>query len=176
MCYTDGFISLHACVVTQSCPALWDPMGCNPPSFSAHGILQARMLEWVGCHFLLQGIFLTQGSNLGLLHGRWILYYLTTREALCFISCHLNGERMVGKKRKSWDSFGLHLAELGHEPDNSSPVIWAWFLLNYSCRTVFKAAVWIPVTWAAPGRSYNAGILFGNKWSFLLLVLATFYS
>ena len=28
----------------------------------------------VGCHFLLQGIFPTQGSNLGLLHCRQILY------------------------------------------------------------------------------------------------------
>ena len=28
------------------------------------------------CHFLLQGISLTQGSNLGLLHCRQILYYL----------------------------------------------------------------------------------------------------
>ena len=28
----------------------------------------------VGCHALLQGIFLTQGSNAGLLHCRWILY------------------------------------------------------------------------------------------------------
>ena len=31
----------------------------------------------VGSHSLLQGIFPTQGSNLGLLHCRWILYYLT---------------------------------------------------------------------------------------------------
>ena len=31
----------------------------------------------VGCHFLLQGIFPTQGSNQGLLHCRWILYYLS---------------------------------------------------------------------------------------------------
>ena len=28
----------------------------------------------VGCHALLQGIFLTQGLNLGLLHCRQILY------------------------------------------------------------------------------------------------------
>ena len=28
----------------------------------------------VGCHFLLQGIFLTQGSNQHLVHGWWILY------------------------------------------------------------------------------------------------------
>ena len=31
----------------------------------------------VGCHFLLQGIFLTQGSNRGLLHCTWILYHLS---------------------------------------------------------------------------------------------------
>ena len=31
----------------------------------------------MGCHFLLQGIFLTQGSNLGLLHYRKILYHLS---------------------------------------------------------------------------------------------------
>ena len=31
----------------------------------------------VVCHFLLQGIFLTQGSNLGLLHGRQVLYHLS---------------------------------------------------------------------------------------------------
>ena len=36
----------------------------------------------VGCHFLLQGIFQTQGSNLHLLHCRWILYHWATREAL----------------------------------------------------------------------------------------------
>ena len=31
----------------------------------------------VGCHFLPQGIFLTQGSNLGLLHFWLILYHLS---------------------------------------------------------------------------------------------------
>ena len=31
----------------QLCPTLCDPMGCNPPGSSGHGILQARILEWV---------------------------------------------------------------------------------------------------------------------------------
>ena len=35
----------------------------------------------VGCHFLLQGIFLTQGLNLGLPHQRQMLYHLSHREA-----------------------------------------------------------------------------------------------
>ena len=44
-------------------------MVCSPPRSSVHGILQARSgLPGVGCHFLPQGIFPTQGSNLGFQH------------------------------------------------------------------------------------------------------------
>ena len=38
---------LIACSVSQLCPTLCDPMDCSPPGFSVHGILQARILEWV---------------------------------------------------------------------------------------------------------------------------------
>ena len=31
----------------QSCPTLCDPMDCSPQGSSVHGILQARILEWV---------------------------------------------------------------------------------------------------------------------------------
>ena len=34
-------------LVIQSCPILCDPMNCSPLGSSVHGILQARMLEWV---------------------------------------------------------------------------------------------------------------------------------
>ena len=52
-------------------------------SLRPHGLQPARLLRpWnspgkntgVGCHSLLQGIFLTQGSDPGLLHCRQILY------------------------------------------------------------------------------------------------------
>ena len=33
--------------VDQSCPTFCNPMDCGPPGFSAHGILQARILEWI---------------------------------------------------------------------------------------------------------------------------------
>ena len=35
----------------QSCPTLCDPIDCSLPSFSVHGILQARTLEWVAISF-----------------------------------------------------------------------------------------------------------------------------
>ena len=51
-------------------------MDCSPQVSSVHGSFLRRILL-VGCHFLLQGIVLIQGSNLGLLrllHCRQILY------------------------------------------------------------------------------------------------------
>ena len=42
--------SFHSCVcaqLLQLCPTLCDPMDCSPPGSSVHGILQARILEWV---------------------------------------------------------------------------------------------------------------------------------
>ena len=97
--------------VAQPCPTLCDPMG-----YTVHGILQARILEWVafpfsrgssprsptlqadslpaepqgqlkntevGSLYLFQRIFLTQESNRGLLHCRWILYQLSYRGNPC---------------------------------------------------------------------------------------------
>ena len=37
--------------VAQSCPTLRDPMDCSPPVSSAHGILQAGILEWAAISF-----------------------------------------------------------------------------------------------------------------------------
>ena len=37
--------------VSQSCPTLCDPMDCSLPGSSLHGILQARVLEWVAISF-----------------------------------------------------------------------------------------------------------------------------
>ena len=50
---------------TQSCLTLCDLMDCCSPCL----LFQARTLG-VGCHFLLQGIFPTQRSNLCPLHGQ----------------------------------------------------------------------------------------------------------
>ena len=67
-------IEYHLCVlVTRSCLTL-QPHGLS--GSSVHGILQARIME-LGSHFLVQGIFLTQGSNADLLFLRQILYHLS---------------------------------------------------------------------------------------------------
>ena len=59
--------------VAQSCPTLCNPMDYSPSGFSVRGILQTRILGWVAFPFSRGWIFLTQGSNLRLLHCRQIL-------------------------------------------------------------------------------------------------------
>ena len=51
------------CARAQSRPTLRDRLDCNPPGSSVHGILQARMLEFVAI-FYSRGSSPPQGSNL----------------------------------------------------------------------------------------------------------------
>ena len=62
----------------QSHLTLCDPMDCSPPGLLPMAVSKSARILGVGCHFLLQGIFLTQGLNpclLCLLHCRLILYH-----------------------------------------------------------------------------------------------------
>ena len=70
-------------LVAQLCLTLRNPMDCSPSGSSVlvmsvrwHGDSPGKNTG-VGCHALLQGIFPIQGSNLGLLHCRWILHHLS---------------------------------------------------------------------------------------------------
>ena len=63
---TSG-INLGGHLVIKLCLTLVTPWTIVPGS-SVHGVFQARILDWVGRHFLLQGIFPAQGSNPHLLH------------------------------------------------------------------------------------------------------------
>ena len=51
----------------QLCPTLCDPTDCSPPGSSVPGDSSGKNTG-MGCHTLLQGIFLTQGSNPCLLY------------------------------------------------------------------------------------------------------------
>ena len=46
-------------LLAQSCPTLLDPVDCSPPGSSVHGVLQARILEWVAISF-------SRGSSSGI--------------------------------------------------------------------------------------------------------------
>ena len=62
--------------VAQLCLILCDPMDCSLPGSPVHGIFSGNSTG-VDCHFLLQGIFLNQGSNPGLPQRKQMLYPLS---------------------------------------------------------------------------------------------------
>ena len=64
------------CFIAQSCLSLCNPMYCSLPGSSIHRDSPGKNTG-VGCHALLQGFFLTQGSNTGLPHYRQIIYHLS---------------------------------------------------------------------------------------------------
>ena len=51
-------------------------MDCSPPGSPVHGILQARILDWVAISSSSESSHI-QRSNPGFLHGKQILYYLS---------------------------------------------------------------------------------------------------
>ena len=64
-------------LITQLCPTLCDPMWLLCPwDFPGKNTR-------VGWYFLFQGIFPTQGWNLGLLHCSQILYHLSHQGSPC---------------------------------------------------------------------------------------------
>ena len=58
-------VCMHAKLL-QLCPTICDPMDCNPPGSSIHWDSPGKNTA-VGCHFFLQRIFPTQGTN-------WVSY------------------------------------------------------------------------------------------------------
>ena len=56
--------------VAQSCLTLCDPMDCSLPSSSVHGIVQARILEWVAIFFSRGSSWPTDWSRVSSIEGR----------------------------------------------------------------------------------------------------------
>ena len=78
LCIIYVFVCACGCVCAQSHLTLCKPIDCSLPSSSVWNFPGKN--TGTGCHFLLQGIFLTQGSNLSPFvscTGRWILYHCT---------------------------------------------------------------------------------------------------
>ena len=64
------------CSFSKSCVTLCDPMDCSPLGSSVHGILQARLLEWVAISFSRESSQPSDQSCISCI-GRRILYHLS---------------------------------------------------------------------------------------------------
>ena len=90
----------------QSCLSLWDPIDCSPPGSSVHGILQARILEWVAMPSNLPN----PGIELPSLMS----------PALAEVSLLL-----VPPGKPSWEDAGLFWRSLSRAPHQGCFMAWA---------------------------------------------------
>ena len=74
-----GVLGCFCCSVAQSCPTFCNPMDYSSPGSSVHGILQARILEWVAIPFSKGSSWPRNQICISCL-GRWVLYHRATRE------------------------------------------------------------------------------------------------
>ena len=87
-------------LVTESCPTLAAPWTLLLGS-SVHWILQGKNTGVV-FRSLLQGIFLTQGSNLGLLHCMQTLYQLEPPGMCCLLNINCKHQALVCETVLIW--------------------------------------------------------------------------
>ena len=98
-CLNEGALMLDGCCTgrhAQLCPTLCDPKDCSPPGSSVHGILQARILEWIAITFS-RGSSQPWDQTHVSCTGRWFLYHCATWEALegCYLGSLLLGPSVV---------------------------------------------------------------------------------
>jgi len=132
----------------QSCPTLCNPLDCNPPDSSVLGNSPCKNTG-VGCHVLLQGIFLTQGSNLCLL-------------------CLLNWEACSlprGPPEESHDYIGPTQIIQDNLP------IFKACNLNSSCKILCPIKVWTSLEF-----SQIWGLGYGYLWGTSILLTVPFIS
>ena len=88
-------------LITQLCPTLCNPMDCILPGSSLHGILQARILEWVSISF-------SRGPSQP---RDWTCISCIGRQILCHWS-HLgsmtNHKYLLNKQISEWKIIELH--------------------------------------------------------------------
>ena len=98
--------------VAKSCQTLCDPM--DPSLWNSPG-----QNTGMGSLSLLQRIFLTQGSNPGLLHCRQIIYQLSHQESHVYLGHMLNS--MQGKGTLTLSASGLSRQDLTPQPLSGDP-------------------------------------------------------
>ena len=127
-------------------------------SLRPHGLQTARLLHpWdfpgkntgVGCHFLLQGIFPTQGLNPGLSHGRQTLYCLSHQGCKQLKSCrvHLKSLFLTAKPLARINRRQILTSE---STFHKRPIEWQnFFFFFFSYTTEFQTCymdIWVSVS------------------------------
>ena len=135
--FRNKFYSFCCCyLVAKSCPTLCDPMDCSPPGSSVHGILQARILEWVAISFSRGSSWSKDWTHVSCI-GRQILYHAPPGKPKFY--CRKLDKKLIYNLDFPWVCYLTHII-LAKEPK--------WGFLLHS-RT----------PWHQPGPSHSQFLL-----------------
>ena len=114
--------------VTQSYLTLWS-MDCSPPGSSVHGILQARILEWVGILFSRGSSQPRDGTQVSCISGR-VFTIWTTKEAPSFIAKMKQTKTPPSKQAQDLPAPGQFPDEVLQNPRVTSAVMASYASLS----------------------------------------------
>ena len=115
--------------VAQLCPTLWDPMDCSLPGSSLHGILQARVLEWVVISFSRGSSHPRDRTLVSCILGRRFNLW-ATREPIC--KFYVITIPITAKCFLKWEKFILKFTQKSKERRAAKIFKWKqWGALPY---------------------------------------------
>ena len=86
----------------QLCPILCDPMDYSPPGSSVHGILQARILEWLAIPFSRGSSWPRDWSQLSHIAGKFFtIWAIITDMTESYGSCYIKVIQTPGENSTS---------------------------------------------------------------------------
>ena len=139
-CFTTHSKSEKKGLVTQSHPILWDPRDYSLPDSSVHGILQARILEWVAIPFSRGSSWSRDRTLVSRTAGRFFTI-CATREVTYFKQpfTDLMNHEFAGKQ------FGLDLAgHLRHLRTGQTDFVFrSWVFVFPGASAGSNGLIWI---------------------------------
>ena len=111
-------------LVTQMCLTLCNPRDCSSSGFSVHGILQARILEWVAIPFSRGSSWPRDQTWISCIAGRFLTIW-TSRKAQYDVTCMKNGS--FGEENQEKCKEGPYLLDCSEETRLES-VSWSGFM------------------------------------------------
>ena len=112
-------------------------MDCSPPGSSVHGILQARILEWVAISFSRGSSWPRNWTQVSCIAGRFLTYW-ATREARVLTPSIISPILMLSSVLKTWSPSWIPVLHLGWAPKFLSPFKFSFVFLSWLCNWCFQ--------------------------------------
>ena len=122
--HCGGFSSVKV-LVAQSCPTLCDPMNCSPSASYVHGILQARILEWVAMPFSRGSSWPRNQTRVSCISGRFFTVWATSE------AFQLNDLEQIFCPLLAFVCLALSAVPRHKRGQQGSSVPWTWHHFTY---------------------------------------------